>query len=224
MENQKYIVNVKRLTEEEREISIKLNAYKNNESVSKTSCDVEICNTIVFSDTCNSFQYNKIYTFQELSTLTSIPKYRVNQKIKNASYTFCNCRNVESIDLSPFDGTQPTDMTGMFFCCQKVKHLDLTGVDFSHVLNYRIMFDGCSSLQQIDGVFDLSNIKNDDELEGLNNMFKGCPSTLKVKLKNIPNNFFAPITPKKGGDFGLVKKMTCPERMGLRPEQIEIVE
>lgn len=112
----------------------------------------------------------------------------------------------------------------MFFNCQKVKHLDLTGVDFSHVLNYRTMFYGCSSLQQIDGVFDLSNIKNDDELEGLNNMFKGCPSTLKAKLKNIPNNFFTPITPKRREDFSLVKKMTCPERMGLTPEQIEVVQ
>lgn len=63
MESTKYIVNIKRLTEEEKEIGIKLNAYKNNKIVSKISCDAEICNTIVFSDTCHSFQYNKIYTF-----------------------------------------------------------------------------------------------------------------------------------------------------------------
>ncbi len=224
MDFRKFSIKTKRISKDEKEIGISLNAYREGKIVSKTGLDVEVCNTIFFTDTCHSFQYNNIYSLEELKVLTSIPKYRVSPKIKDVSYMFGNCRSVESIDTSAFYGIQPKDMTGMFFFCQNLKYLDLTGIDFSQVTSYRVMFHSCTSLQRIDGVFDLSNIKSNDDLENLNNMFKKCPSTLKVKLRNIPSNFYTAIKPKRTSDFGNVVAMPCSQRMGLKPEQIEIVE
>lgn len=100
---------------------------------------------------------------------------------RDASYMFSACFELESVDISRFDSSSVTDMSGMFSMelapsvQQMLERLDLRGLDTSNVTNMSSMFNCCMALSELDiSHFDTSNVTNMSE------MFSGC-----VKLPSL---------------------------------------
>ena len=55
-----------------------------------------------------------------------------------------------SVDLSGFDTSNVTNMSGMFYWCSNLTTLNLSGWDTGRVTDMNSMFDGCSSLTSLD--------------------------------------------------------------------------
>lgn len=217
MDKKTYRIDIKRTTEEEKSSSIQINAINNNSLDAKVNVSLELYNGLVLTDAYHSFQLHIDKKERKYLTMTTVPEYKVSPNIKDVSKVFSHCRCVKEIDATAFAGTHPTDMGAMFSQCSALKYVNLAGVDTSMSEQFGNMFWGCKSLERIDGIFDLSGIK-EEHLGRLNNMFWDCPSTLKVKFKNVPTNFFDKVQNRL--DPGA---HTCPERMGLKLEQVEIV-
>ena len=219
MDTKTYNVIVKSLKKEDNNSTLSLEVLRGRKKVATSIIEQEIDYTsLVFTDSYHSFSQHIDTTDEQwYLTMTTIPKYRVSSMLKDASYTFSECSSVIEIDATPFANAKLTDMSNMFSWCEALKYVNLTNVDTSKVKDFSNIFMYCRVLNKIDGVFDLSGIE-EGRIGMLNNMFLECPSTLKVKFRNVPSNFFDKI--KTSYDSW---ELTAPERMGLKPEQVEII-
>ena len=89
----------------------------------------------------------------------------------NCGGWFCDCRSLETIDLSGLDTSEVTGMGAMFAACASLVSVDgLAGLDTSSVTYMDSMFRGCTSLASVDGLsgWDTSSVTN------MNAMFHGC--------------------------------------------------
>ena len=80
-------------------------------------------------------------------------------------------KDLEFVDLSNFDTSEVTDMSGIFYECSSLKSIDLSNFDTSKVINMGSMFYECSSLKSID----ISNF-NTSKVTDMSIMFYGCSS------------------------------------------------
>ena len=72
---------------------------------------------------------------------------------------FCVCESLTSIDLSNFDTSNSTDISGMFCGCSSLTALDLSNFDTSEVTNMRQMFDWLPALSSLNiSSFNTSNV------------------------------------------------------------------
>ena len=72
---------------------------------------------------------------------------------------FYNCQAVEKLDVSGFDTSNVKNMSLMFHQCQSVEELDVSGFDISNVASIHSMFSGCQSVKTLDvSGFDTSNV------------------------------------------------------------------
>ena len=62
---------------------------------------------------------------------------------------FSDNRNLENIDVSGFNTSKVTDMTGMFARCMKIKELDLSNFNTTNVTNMYSMFHNTRNLKII---------------------------------------------------------------------------
>ena len=123
---------------------------------------------------------------------------------------FFDCNNLTKLDLSNFDTSKVTDMSGMFaWCSNNLTSINLSNFDTSKVIEMNNMFDGCSNLITLDlSNFDTSNVKemysmfyycsNLTTIKGVIDMksctdyslmFENCPKLSGVKIKNPPSVF-----------------------------------
>ena len=107
------------------------------------------------------------------------------------------------LDLSSFDTSAITDMSGMFNGCKSLNYLDLSSFDTSNVTYMISMFDGCKSLTSLDlssfntsAVTDMSGMfglcssltsldkftVNTNNVTSMNSMFDGCYSLTDLKF------------------------------------------
>ena len=68
--------------------------------------------------------------------------------VTNMNIMFFDCENLRSLDLSGFNTSNVTSMSGMFYWCGLVT-LDLSGFDTSKVTNMNQMFYYCAALKTI---------------------------------------------------------------------------
>ena len=69
--------------------------------------------------------------------------------LKDASYMFNGCKNLQSIDLSGFDTGSVTSMSYMFSNCSSLASLDVSGFDTSSVTSMSGMFYDCNRLRSV---------------------------------------------------------------------------
>ena len=62
---------------------------------------------------------------------------------------FNGCSSLQSLDLSNFDASNVTNMSGMFICCSSLQSLDLSNFDTSKVTKMSGMFASCTNLNNI---------------------------------------------------------------------------
>ena len=122
---------------------------------------------------------------------------------ENSSYMFYGCNGLTSLDLSPLETTNVTNMSSMFSSCRGLTSLDLTPLDTTRVTNMSYMFSGCSGLTSLDltplettnvtnmrGMFYLcSGLKsldltplNTSKVTNMMEMFSNCKSLTTLNL------------------------------------------
>ncbi len=100
--------------------------------------------------------------------------------VTNMSYMFFTCDSLRSIDISGFDTSNVTTMRSMFVDCRNLKSLDLNNFDTSNVTSMFDMFHGCDSLVSLDvSSFDTSNVTD------MTRMFSYCGSLSSIDVSNF---------------------------------------
>lgn len=106
--------------------------------------------------------------------------------VTNMSSMFFMCQRVEKIDLSNVDTRSVTNMDNMFRGCINLKEINVSGFHTSNVKSMKGMFAYCQNLKQLDiSSFDMSNVISCDY------MFLDCDGLNILKLplseKNVPH-------------------------------------
>ena len=99
----------------------------------------------------------------------------------NASWMFAGFSNLESIDFGNcLDTSGVTNMEGMFYMCQSLTALDVTGFDTGNATNMDSMFRLCSRLTTLDvSGFDTSGVTD------MGGMFLSCSSLTALDLRGF---------------------------------------
>ena len=132
-------------------------------------------------------------------------KWKYN--IIDCSNMFKLCNSIIEMNFSKFDATQCSTFDNMFFDCDSLISLDLSGVitsknltslanmfrgchalislnlstfDTSNVVNFGHLFCDCYSLRWID----VSNL-NTEKVELIDNMFNGCKKLTSINISNF---------------------------------------
>ncbi|WP_051689156.1 BspA family leucine-rich repeat surface protein [Butyrivibrio sp. AE2032] len=94
--------------------------------------------------------------------------------------TIRNYTDKESIEMISFDGETipkfPEDCSDLFSGYSSVEHIDIIVCDTSGVTNMSGMFEGCSSLTDIGGLWDW----NTQAVTDMSSMFEGCSSLTSI--------------------------------------------
>lgn len=175
---------------------------------------------VVIKDGATTNTYSCLfYDFRNLERIKGLSNLRLkgnSLRSEDASNMFLRCYKLEEIDLSEFDFSNITDMSGMFSDCSSLKKINLgNNFDSRRVKYLNNMFSGCSSLYDIeyenidfdsairtDRMFyltalsdssehfrniDLSN-KNVEKIENASEMFRGSGfETVSLKNWNAKN-------------------------------------
>ena len=124
-------------------------------------------------------QYTKkniMQTKTDNNQLLDVYEISYSQRLASTKHMFCGCSDIVEIDMSNFDASAITDMTGMFYECSS-----LTSVNFynfrPNCRNMGQVFYGCKSLVSIDvSYLQIFNAKYIDS------MFHECSSLLSVNF------------------------------------------
>ena len=71
------------------------------------------------------------------------------QNVTDMKYMFYDCNVLQEVNLSGFNTANVTDMTGMFYKCHSLQTIDLTNFNTSKVTNMSWMFYNCSAVTKI---------------------------------------------------------------------------
>ena len=93
---------------------------------------------------------------------------------------FYRCNKIEKLDLSGFNTKKMTDMRGMFKSCSSLTSLDLSSFNTSKVLFMIDLFLGCSKIESIE----LSNF-NTSKVTRMGGMFYSCSSLTNLDLSGF---------------------------------------
>ena len=118
------------------------------------------------------------------SNITSMPTADNNAKFdfsKSGSKSIGDLLSyLTTVDLSNFDTSNYTDMSGMFQYCRALKNIDVSGFNTSKVTDMINMFNNCYSLTSLDlSNFDTTNVQY------MNLMFSECRSLTSLDLSSF---------------------------------------
>lgn len=95
------------------------------------------------------------------------------------SGTFQYLNGIKSLDVSGLNTSKVNNMSSMFDSCKSLTSLDLSNFDTSNVDTMGFMFSNCQSLTSLDlSSFDTSKVSN------MNFMFNSCESLTSLDLSN----------------------------------------
>ena len=105
-------------------------------------------------------------------------KIYANENSNYLFYSFTALKEIENLEL--LDTSNVTSMISMFNGCSSLTNLDLSNFDTNQVTNMQGMFAGCSSLTSLDvSSFDTSNVTT------MNSMFYRCGNITALELNNF---------------------------------------
>ncbi len=120
--------------------------------------------------------FNKAISLQTLD----LTKFSTTN-LTNMRTMFQNCRSLTSITFgSSFNTEKVTDMTGLFYYCEKLNALDITNFNTANVTNMSYMFNYCSVLKSLD----LSNF-NTAKVTDMSFMFNNCKELTSLNLSSF---------------------------------------
>lgn len=97
---------------------------------------------------------------------------------------FSHCELLEGeLDLSHWDTSKVTDMSNMFYCCQKLGNVIMSSWNTGNVTNMSGLFSWCEKLEGLDiGKWDTHNV------EDMSYMFCFCPGLTQVEVNKWTTN------------------------------------
>lgn len=102
------------------------------------------------------------------------------ENLRDMSGMFYHCESLRSLDLSGFDTSQVENMRNLFYGCHALEELDLSSFDTARVESMDYMFHGCRSLVSLD----LTSF-NTENVQGMDRMFWGCISLTDLDLSSF---------------------------------------
>ena len=105
-----------------------------------------------------------------------------NFKLKNnIRCLFFNCNLLKELNLSGVTATNITNMANTFADCKSLKSLDLNDWDVQNLTTTHQTFSGCTALETLN----ISNWKTSDKLTSMYATFHGCSSLKQLNLSNL---------------------------------------
>ncbi len=104
----------------------------------------------------------------------------LTDRAENMDFMFYRCQSLRSIDLTGFDTSKVTSMYYMFVDCSSLKSIDVSNFNTEKVINMENMFGGCSNLESLDlSCFDTSKVTN------MRYMFNICTCLKEINLSSF---------------------------------------
>ncbi len=130
-----------------------------------------------FKDVRPKTGYMWFYDFGYLTEIENI-SYLNASEMTDMSYMFYRCEKLQSLDLSSFNTEMVETMRAMFSDCPKLQSLDLSNFNTAKVTDMSYMFNNCSKLQSliISKDFTTKSMKFDTY------MFVNCPARLYTPM------------------------------------------
>ncbi len=127
---------------------------------------------VVFAESFKDARPTSCYNwFRDCTNLKSIegPSNLNTSQVTDMYGMFYKCQSLDSLDVSGFDTSLVTTMRSMFWGCLSLESLDVSGFNTSQVTDMLSMFNGCSKLTTLD----LSRF-NTSQVKTMSYMFRGC--------------------------------------------------
>lgn len=126
--------------------------------------------------TRTSFWFNNATKLTSIEGLANLN----TSEVTRMDYMFYGCELLTGIDVSGFNTEKVTDMQRMFNGCKGLTSLDVTNFNTAKVTNMTYMFYECSSLTSLD----VSSF-NTAEVTTMYGMFGGCSSLTQIDVSNF---------------------------------------
>ena len=148
------------------------------------SDDTEQITKVIFHPSFDDYHgltdaFGMFANLKRLATIENL-SYLHTENVTNMAGMFYDCESLTSLDLSGFNTSSVTDMYFMFFGCVSLLSLDLSGFDTSNVTDMNSMFYYCYYLSSLDlSGFDTSKVTN------MTQMFSDCKSLTSLNLSSF---------------------------------------
>ena len=133
---------------------------------------------IVFEENFKTYAPTSLNSFfqylNELEIISGLD-YLNTANVTNMSDMFYKCNKLSSLDLSNFNTANVTNMYEMFCDCNKLSSLDLSNFNTAKVTNMGNMFENCNKLTSLD----LTSF-NTAKVEGMWKMFYNCSALTTI--------------------------------------------
>ena len=152
--------------------------------------------------------------FESCENLTSIIGIKENlntSEVTDMSWMFWDCDNLTSLDVSGFNTDKVTDMSWMFRGCKNLTSLDVSGFNTENVSVMDGMFSGCSNLTSLD----VSGF-NTDKVTSMTWMFWGCKNLTSLDV----SGFNTDKVTNMRGMFEGCKNLTSLDVSGFNTENV----
>ena len=133
------------------------------------------------SETNIEANQNSSSLFKDLSNAKEIvfDNFDTSQ-VTNMSYMFYHCEKLTSLEVSKFDTSQVTDMSYMFSECNGLTSLEVSKFDTSQVTDMSYMFSECKGLTSLEvSKFDTSQVTD------MSYMFSECKGLTSLDLSKF---------------------------------------
>lgn len=147
--------------------------YSHAATISTVVFDTSFSNCHTITSTARWF-----YFCSELATITGIENLNT-ENVTNMSYMFQECHKLTSLDVTGFNTSKVTDMSGMFMGVG-LTTIDLSHFDTSNVTDMKDLFYGSEGLTNLD----LSSF-NTSKVEDMSSMFWQCFGLESVNLSSF---------------------------------------
>ena len=162
--------------------SVIVDQYNNVKEICTALGNVTIKN-IVFDESFNTYAPTSLKDFfkncKALETISGL-KYLNTANVTDMSYMFYKCQKLSSLDLTNFNTKNVTNMSYMFSGCSALTSLDLTNFNTSKVESMCDMFEDCSALESLN--LTKFNTENVTDMSG---MFYNCQNLSSLNLTNF---------------------------------------
>jgi surface protein len=161
----------------------------------------------------SSFNANKVTTMKymfylctELQSIIGLDTINANSLTGNGiNSIFQTCRKITSLDLSGLNVSNITELQNICDGCSALEYINITGWNTSKVTTLYKAFTDCKALVTIDGVLDLSGVKNGLYPGSSTHLFANCSSLETLYLKNIYKDITVTNASKFSIDLGATK-------------------
>lgn len=165
----------------------KLNTGEENPKWIKGATKLEVVDTaitkVVFEKSFSSARPTSTYHwFYEMTKLASIDgiEYLNTENVKDMGGMFWVCEALSDLDVSGFNTVNVTNMQGMFGNCKHLKKLNVSNFNTVNVTDMGWMFLRCSNLTELD----VSKFKT-DKVTDMAAMFESCSSLLELDVSGF---------------------------------------